>query len=170
MLDLGRMHEREHYARILLAFAAFLAPWEEAVAGVLPALRPWLRDRSRQPFLRADLRRLGLPTPDHAELGLSLPGPAAAWGSLYVLEGSALGGQVITRALATSGLDAAHGAAYFHGWGSATGGMWRDFRALLAAEVTTPEEIAAACAAAAATFDALASCFESRLHERTAAA
>ncbi|QJW84543.1 hypothetical protein HK414_15170 [Ramlibacter terrae] len=87
-----------------------------------------------------------------------------------MMEGSALGGQVITRALAAQGWGPAHGAAYFHGWGPATGGMWREFRALLAEQLPRAQNIEAACLAAQATFDALSAAFEHELHERPALA
>jgi heme oxygenase (biliverdin-IX-beta and delta-forming) len=171
LMDLRRMRDREHYARVLQVFDAFLARWEPAVAAALPTARgEWLQARSRRPFLRHDLQALGA---DSLDAAIDLPAfarPPAAWGSLYVIEGSALGGQVITRHLAEAGLHRGNGAAYFHGWGDATGGMWREFRALLEAELAGPGDIAQACSAACDTFDLLTHLLESALHERTPAA
>lgn len=171
LLDLRRMRDREHYARVLQVFDAFLAAWEPAVAAALPAgRREWLRVRSRRAFLQSDLRAL-----DACPLHEAPPVPvlctaAAAWGSLYVMEGSALGGQVITRNPADAGWRPAGGAAYFHGWGEATAGMWREFRSLLEAELGDPRALGEACDAARATFDTLTHLLESALHERTSAA
>ncbi len=165
------MRDRMHYARVLQVFDAFLGHWESAVASALPPSRqPWLQARSRRPFLRHDLQALGVDGIDAAIELPALGGAAAAWGSVYVIEGSALGGQVITRHLAEAGLHRGNGAAYFHGWGEATAGMWREFRALLEAEVAEPGAIAQACAAACNTFDTLSCLLESALHERTPAA
>lgn len=170
LMDLQRMQDRGHYARVLRVLDAFLAGWEPAVAGALgPGWQEWLRARSRRAFLQQDLRDLGIASPAPARVA-PFAGPAAAWGSIYVMEGSALGGQFISRSLAHAGLDAHHGAAYFHGWGEATGGMWREVRGLLASELATPAAVAHACEAARATFDTLAHLLESQLHERASAA
>jgi heme oxygenase len=86
------------------------------------------------------------------------------------MEGAALGSQVITRQLAGAGLRPDNGAAYFHGWGQATGAMWREFRLLLEREVASPAAIAEACAAARHTFDTLNTLLENALNERATAA
>jgi heme oxygenase (biliverdin-IX-beta and delta-forming) len=52
-----------------------------------------------------------------------------AWGLLYLLEGSSLGGQLIARHLAaTLGLTAANGAAGMAPYGAETGTLWRSFK------------------------------------------
>lgn len=58
-------------------------------------------------------------------------------GALYVLEGSTLGGQVITRQLAKAGISTR---AYFTGYAEHTGPMWKSFCQLLAAEATPDNE------------------------------
>ena len=103
-------------------------------------------------------------TPPHALPVLATS--ARAWGSIYVMEGSALGGQVITRSLAAEGLSPGRGAAYFHGWGAATGAMWHEARRLLDEHLADPASLAQACEGACATFDALAHHLETALHER----
>lgn len=171
LIDLHRLADRQHYVRVLQVFDAFLATWERTVADALPARwGAWLQARSRRPFLRHDLQVLGAPSLAQDVRLPPFASPEAAWGSLYVLEGSALGGQVITQALAASGLRPDAGAAYFHGWGDATGAMWREFRLLLDRELDAPERIERACAAARLTFDQLTLLLEPALHERAAAA
>jgi heme oxygenase (biliverdin-IX-beta and delta-forming) len=170
LMNLSRMHEREHYVRLLRVLDAFLAGWEPAVLAVLPARwHAWLRARSRRAFLRQDLHQLDVVPAPAARFG-PLPDAAAAWGSIYVMEGSALGGQVIARTLARVGLDPSHGAAYFHGWGDATGAMWREVRELLASELQTLAALDQACHAARQTFDGLSRLLETFPHERTATA
>ena len=170
LIDFRRLPEPARYARVLQAFGAFLPAWEAAVADALPpGRRAWLAGRSRAPFLSRDLEALGLAPP----APVRLPGfrnAAAAWGSLYVMEGSALGGQVITRSLAARGLLPNSGGAYFHGWGEATAAMWREFRDLLEAELRDPDALAPACEAACRTFESLSSLLEDHLHERPALA
>lgn len=168
LMDVERMREPAHYARVLRVLHAFLAGWEPAVAAALPARwRPWLQARSRRSFLEKDLQGLGV-APGPAAAVPPFPDPAAAWGSVYVMEGSALGGQFISRALAGTGRDGA--TSYFRGWGEATGSMWREARQLLAAQLDTPAAIACACDAARQTFDTLAHLLEALPHERTPAA
>jgi heme oxygenase (biliverdin-IX-beta and delta-forming) len=170
LMDLRRMQDRAHYARVLGVCDAFLAGWEPTVAAALPARwQPWLRARSRRPFLQQDLHRLGVAPGAPARIP-SFAGPASAWGSVYVMEGSALGGQFITRNLAEAGLHPQCGAAYFHGWGDATGAMWREARAILARELDSDIALAHACASARLTFDTLSGLLEDCLHERAAAA
>ncbi|MCG2593639.1 biliverdin-producing heme oxygenase [Ramlibacter sp. XY19] len=167
LMDLRRMGDRARYGRILQAFHAFLAPWEQSVANALPAHRhAWLHGRSRRHFLQEDLAALALPPLAAKPAVPRLQGNAAAWGSLYVIEGSALGGQVISRALAGAGLAPGMGSSYFHGWGDDTPGMWRDFRSELRSELAAPACVETACAAACATFDALTAHLEQTLDER----
>lgn len=171
LVDVSRMGDRGRYGRILQAFHAFLGPWEQSVANALPAHRhAWLHQRSRRHFLQQDLAALALTPLDGSPAVPRLAGNAAAWGSLYVLEGSALGGQVITRALAGAGLAPGRGSSYFNGWGDDASAMWREFRTELRAELARPDCIAAACAAACATFDALTAHLDHTLDERTAPA
>lgn len=171
LMDLRRMGDRGRYGRILQAFHAFLAPWEQSVASALPAHRhAWLHGRSRRHFLQEDLAALALRPLADTPAVPRLQGNAAAWGSLYVIEGSALGGQVISRALAGEGLVPGKGSSYFHGWGDDTPGMWRDFRSELRSELAAPACVEAACAAACATFDALTAHLHRTLDERVAPA
>jgi heme oxygenase len=171
LMDLRRMGDPAHYARVLQALAAFLGPWEAAVRAPLAAdAQAWVQARSRRHFLQRDLAALGIPALEGPGPALHFTSAAAAWGSLYVLEGSALGGQVITRALAHHGLRPDHGCAYFNGWGAACGRHWQEFRARLEVELAHPACTDAACTAACHTFDALAGLLESLLHERPALA
>ncbi|WP_431051785.1 biliverdin-producing heme oxygenase [Roseateles sp. L2-2] len=160
------------YGRILRGFHEFLQLWEPRVRQALPdRLHPWFDARVRSPFAARDLTALALPEDGTdeamrasalaAQQGLRLDSPAAAIGSLYVIEGSALGGQVLTpKLLAAHGLTPEHGTAYFHGFGTRTGAMWREFRQLAQAEAGGSEQDrAAACQAAVDTFQALIATF-----------
>ena len=157
------------YGRILRGFHDFLQLWEPRVRQALPErLRPWFDARVRSPFAARDLAALELPE-DGADAAmrasalaalrsLRLDCPAAAIGSLYVIEGSALGGQKFRR----QHLAAEHGTAYFHGFGARTGAMWREFRQVAEAEAGAEEDDrAAACDAAVDTFRALVATFAS---------
>jgi heme oxygenase len=164
LLQLEHTRERGRYERVLAGFGAFLPRWEVLVRPRLPAsLQAWFDERSRWPLLERDLAALGLrpaEVPDPVA-ALALPDRAALFGSLYVLEGSALGGQVIARrAQQLWSLGPDNGAAYFNGWGARTGARWAEFRALLHREADAPAAAQhSACLGAVATFEALQACF-----------
>lgn len=153
------------YVAIVAGFHRFLTGWENELRTALPPrLHGWLAARGRARFAAEDLAYFGAPAVVADESPACLPeaSVAAAFGSMYVIEGSALGGQVITPRLERDlGLAPGRGASYFHGHGKSTGAMWREFRQLATAEVG--DDAAGrrtACAAAARTFDALITTFE----------
>jgi len=154
------------YGAILLGFQRFLAAWEAELHEALPArLHGWLAGRGRQAFVAEDLAFLGASVPAQPlrRVPRCLPQRSvpAAFGSLYVIEGSALGGQVIAPRLERElGLAPGRGASYFHGYGESTGAMWREFRLRAAAEIgDDPVHRRQACRAAEQTFDALIASF-----------
>jgi len=170
-LQLDADMDLDRYVRILQGFEAFLSAWEPDVAAVLsPGQRAWFAARSRLAFVRRDLAALAPDAPRALPPTLPpLPNRSAAFGAMYVLEGSALGGQVISRRVAERfGFDAERGAAYFTGFGDRTGGLWREFRERLEAEVV-PAERDDACAAAVGTFEALRHHFETVLRDEAVA-
>ncbi len=130
---------RDEYASLLARMLGHHAPAEAALAQAAPLLPAALdlpARLRRGAALAADLRALGLKPARIAALprcgAYRLDSAEAAWGTLYVLEGSALGGQVIARHLAaTLGLDAANGAAGIVPHGAETGRLWREFKQLL---------------------------------------
>lgn len=169
LLALDEVPGRARYGAILCGFDAFMRPWEAAVRRALPPrLQPWFDARQRAPLLRADLAHLGLKTPAPLErrgaqavAALPLADLAQALGSMYVIEGSALGGQVIAPRLQRGlGLAAGRGASYFHGFGDQAGPMWRQFRETTVAELgDEPAAVRSACAAATGCFGALITVF-----------
>jgi heme oxygenase (biliverdin-IX-beta and delta-forming) len=128
----------EHYMHLLLRFLGFHLVWEGGLQA-FPALACELKERSRIRHLRYDLKILGL---TEAEIGCAplcgdarrvTTNEARALGSFYVLEGSTLGGQLITRHLSGARLSGARwlppeGLSYFNPYGSRTGEMWRSFK------------------------------------------
>ncbi|MFL6691575.1 MAG: biliverdin-producing heme oxygenase [Ramlibacter sp.] len=174
LLALRRPLVRTHYVRVLQGFAAFLARWEPCMARALPPhWQDWFAQTRRLPLVHRDLAALGASRITAAVVLPSLDSGPAALGSLYVLEGSALGGQFIAaQARRQLGLTPDNGAAYFSGCGAATMTRWREFLDRLAADVdAAPEGRARAVQAAQDTFDALADTFRQGLatHERAAA-
>ncbi len=129
--------ELDAYRQILARFYGFWIGWEPQVAALLQDAE-LLAPRRRLHLLAADLTALGVSRRELAALPkcplTTLHDAAHALGSLYVMEGSTLGGKLIRayvqRCLGSAVLD---GCTYFHGYGSDTATMWRDFLARLAA-------------------------------------
>lgn len=160
----------QRYAAVLMGFQHFLASWEAELREAMPdRLQAWLRERSRLAWLAQDLAFLGAGAPRvraAAPAGcLPVRSVAAVFGSLYVIEGSALGGQVIVPRLQRSlGLMPGRGASYFHGFGERTGSMWREFRLLAETEIGgTAVGQRQACGAAVQTFESLIGSFQETL-------
>jgi heme oxygenase len=154
---------REEYARVLAAFRGFFATWEsEALRHAPASLLPLVRERQRLPLLDADLAQLGEGTPsatalDPAQLP-DLGDPAQLLGSMYVLEGSRLGGQIIAKRVrdivpgARAGHASGPAVAFFTGFGPETGRRWKSFCSVLEAFAITPSDAARMISAARATF------------------
>ena len=168
VLDLtGDGLTRDGYRRILERFYGFYAPLEPAIR----AVGGWadrgldLDARQKGPLLEGDLRTLGgdapMALPQCNDLPL-LVTPTDCFGCLYVLEGSTLGGQLISRHIQNVlGLTPETGGRFFYGYGDKTGEMWQSFRAVVTNFVVSPADQDAAVAAAKDTFQ--------KLHRWTAA-
>ena len=140
------------YRRLLERFYGFYLPLESRIA---VSLARSLSDfdfeaRRKTHLLEKDLEAFGVFPEQRAAFPLCHDLPplgttAQVMGCLYVLEGATLGGQIISRhLLLTHGLNAENGAAFFNGYGSENGRMWRDFGTALrqsAVENTENEEI-----------------------------
>lgn len=123
------------YVGVLGRLYGFWRGWEPQVAAVLldEAL---LAPRRRLHLLAADLKAAGVCDADVAALPACPPpvldSAAEALGSLYVMEGSTLGGRVIQRHVERCLGEAGRAAcSYFGGYGAQTGAMWRAFLARL---------------------------------------
>ena len=127
---------RRRFVHALQAFHAFHVMWEPQVMALAADPR-LLEPRSKLSALERDLGALGLPvatSPRKGGFDLDyLSTPAAAWGSLYVIEGSTLGGQVISKALRTAAWAPDGGLTYFNPYGRRTAAMWAEFREALEA-------------------------------------
>ncbi|MGN7454595.1 biliverdin-producing heme oxygenase [Paenibacillus pasadenensis] len=127
------------YRRYLELFYGFIQPAEERIYpdAELESLGLEAAVRQKAPLLESDLEKLGLSReelgaiPRCAELP-DLSDPARKLGYLYVLEGSTLGGQIISRKLAASlGLDEERGLAYFRAYGDDTRSRWLEMRSII---------------------------------------
>ena len=125
----------ESYTKLLQKFLGFYLPIEPSLLDVQNRYIVSLdvQQRSKSPLLLRDLCDLGVPplTVHTLPLCQTLPAvttPAQMWGCLYVLEGSTLGGTLISKHITQQlGLTAEHGCAFFCSYGSHIGSMWRTF-------------------------------------------
>lgn len=125
----------QEYRHLLERFHGFYAPWERRGAILLnQALPGFLSERRKTPLLERDLRFLGS-EPSVLEECSDLPATdslLALLGSLYVLEGATLGGQILNRHFTQQfNLSPHQGCAFFASYGSDTGRYWRSFCELL---------------------------------------
>lgn len=158
---------REEHVAQLEAFYGFVAPWEQHIAAALPPEDPVRQGREKTGWLEADLRHFGHDTESLARLPRCValpPGDSRAeiLGVAYVLEGSTLGGQMISRHLEEKlGLSGGEGYRYFQSYGRNVGPMWQAFRAELL-RASSPEADDTIVGAARATFERLHAWFAQR--------
>jgi heme oxygenase len=152
---------RDDYIALLEGFYGYVAPWEDEAAACMPAhLRPFFDGRRKAALLASDIAFLTGDAPRLASLPAAQNLPALdtvaqLLGSMYVMEGSTLGGRFIASHVAkVFGFETGFGNAYFDGYGEHTGSMWNAFRDLASATVP-PGQHDAAVAAAIETFDGL---------------
>ena len=143
-IDLDRrIASREAYRDLLIRFYGCHRAWEGAAAAKAPERALFERRRKTQLLVR-DLESLGLKAEDIIRLPqcrplMPLPAPEAVLGSMYVVEGSTLGGAIIARDVENRlGLTAETGCAYFRSYGRDIAAMWRSFGAVLL-EASSPE-------------------------------
>lgn len=97
-----------------------------------------LQSRLKLPLLATDLLSLAVDPKDIEQLSLCgnvprLQSIGEALGCLYVLEGSTLGGRIITRQVKTVlPVDESRGCTFFNSYGSNVGRMWSTFLGVLA--------------------------------------
>lgn len=126
---------KDDYRLLLTRFFTLHEPLENRLAQAADwhALQFDFASRRKAPLARQDLLALGATDHELASLprAAALPSvdhPAAAIGCLYVLEGSTLGGQFISKHFQTSlGIAPETGGRFFHGYGPQTAARWREF-------------------------------------------
>lgn len=143
-IDLDRrIASREAYRDLLIRFYGFHRAWEDEAADKAPD-RAFFQSRCKTRLLARDLEALGLKSEDIIRLPqcrplMPLPAPEAVLGSMYVVEGSTLGGAVIARQVEKRlGFTAETGCAYFRSYGRNVAVMWKSLGAKLL-EASSPE-------------------------------
>ena len=125
------------YAHYLKSLYGFIHGFEKMVFPILkhnPLLQ--LDERKKSHFIQADLAMLNQtaaqPNVSDEIFSTHYPTAAAAFGGMYVLEGSTLGGQIISKHLSkVLGAAVAGKTTYLSAYASQTGTMWKSFLQLL---------------------------------------
>ncbi len=151
-----------HYQQLLGQFLGFYRPLEPLLErySIWPALGIDLQERRKTFWLLQDLASLKVNADDFPLCREPdwIHDAASALGTFYVMEGSTLGGQVISRHVAAQlNLTPHHGLSFFSSYGEAVGMRWKETREALVhfAEQTAAED--SMILAAQKTFQALRS-------------
>ena len=132
----------QDYASYLGVLAGYYKKLEARFKELSPQLPPELSLASRLKLdsLLKDLQQLQAPL---IEIDFSMPSiksRAQFWGHFYVLEGSTLGGQIISRRLAEKLNLEPSTLNFFSSYKEKTGPMWKSFIEVLNSQNFTPEE------------------------------
>jgi len=122
--------DKERVRRFLARLYGFYRTWEPWIQSS-PIEEDFFQPRRKLPLVRSDLLALGVRDVDGLPCLSPQIGPATlerAMGSLYVVEGSTLGGRLIGRWLQNAPWLPPGGLAYFNSYGSDVGLMWRAFQ------------------------------------------
>lgn len=164
--------DEKDYVGLLQRSLGFFVTWESAAVRVSdPAIAALVRERSRLEALVQDLRFFQVSVATESMPADYLPDltcPANVLGSMYVLEGSTLGGQLIARMLENRlALREEKGYSFYVGAGSSTGTRWKAFgRVLTDWSTTCPGQEESILAAARKTFEAYCSWVGASVHEK----
>lgn len=154
------------------AFLGYWAPLEVALFSSND-LEHWLPDapsRQKSALLRRDVDFLGGTSEGlaYCEDLPALTSLGQKLGCLYVLEGSTLGGQVITRLAAEQGYAPPDGCRFFSSYGTQVGAMWKTFGERLEAyALAHPDAHGVVVGSAVETFTRLGSWLATKKSERS---
>ena len=132
---ISRVRNLEEYAGLLRMFYGFYQPLDYAIKQHVDINRlPDFHERRGAHWILEDLQTIGF-------AGNELPldtrsswvtDQASAFGALYVMEGSTLGGRVICKTISGNlGTDLEKGLRFFGGYGPETGSRWKSFLSAL---------------------------------------
>lgn len=143
------------YSSLLGLMYGYYYPVEQSIAKFDELLKKrGIQFRPKAANIRTDLAHFQIDD-FRPSLNISHPdlhSPAAALGALYVLEGSTLGGQIISTLLAKQlNADPSQGFSFFNPYGDQTRTHWEQFRTALE-DTVTDEEKEPVIAAANETF------------------
>lgn len=127
--------DKMDYILLLQAFYGYIAPVQQLIVKHIDdQLAPDMDQRRNASLLLDDLASLGVHTqPETATQLPVIDSNASAFGALYVLEGSTLGGKIISKMIAEK-LGSDEALRFFKGYGAEMGKMWKIFTQQLEAD------------------------------------
>ncbi len=158
----------QSYRELLGGLFGLFAPLENALQyAPIPDQLDFQR-RQRTPLLISDLEVIGGSVSGALEFPLCTDLPALhnmprALGCMYVLEGSRLGGQYISRVVRERlGLTEQNGCAFFSSGGIEVGSLWRSFGDVVRERVVVSEDQDEFISSAISTFSVFVEWFEGK--------
>ncbi len=156
----------DDYRNLLVRFYSFYKPFEAKMSESIARNSVEFNhdERLNTPKLEADLMSLGMSENDLSQIETfadlpNLDSKERIFGSLYVIEGSTLGGQVISRHLKGKfDIDETSGAAFFSGYGKDTGKMWNGYREAVTNFAESGADAEEIIAGANETFEKIGKC------------
>lgn len=134
------------YIAILSSFYGFYRPLQEKISGFIREQDlADIHERNSSRLIEKDLTELGFPL-ENIKISIDLPrinSAASAFGALYVMEGSTLGGRMIRKMLLKNEqLNLSEKTVqFFNGYGNETGTRWRNFQEALNNQSDTNEVV-----------------------------
>lgn len=159
----------ERYQQVI---SAYFSGYTLIEAAIDEALRQWNVDfdytsRRKRAWLSQDLSWFGISPPANRSPPIPplINDEHGVFGVLYTIEGSALGGRLIARRLATHfALSPEHGARFFFGYGENVDTYWNEIVDLLNAKLIQPDALSSAIRAANKTFQLIETCLDEHCH------
>ena len=129
MMHIKRIDSADDYAKLLYCFYGYFAPVEKILESYGPSIISDYDLRRKTHSLCSDLQQLNVPNPKSFAADLpEINNESQAFGCLYVLEGSILGGAILKKRILDQ-CPAIPVAAftYFSGYDQQTPVMWQSF-------------------------------------------
>jgi len=150
------MRSKQDYVDLLAAFYGYFGGLEQQIERYINASNlADYNDRRKTAAIADDIKALGGDIPQKAT-GAQLPeidNYLQAFGALYVIEGSTLGGKIISKMIQQHlQIDNGAGLSFFNSYGKQTEQMWNSFKEILNDVAMTPEDEAIITDAANQTF------------------
>lgn len=148
------------YAEFLKCFYTYFSQVEQVIKPFISAaVLPDYPQRRNSSYLKNDIEALGGRVDDIPVVNVpEVENLAQAFGALYVMEGSIMGGSIIVKMLEKGGIT--EGVSFFSGYGSQTGQKWGVFTEAMHRQVSGPDQEAKAIKAANETFSKFAEVFD----------
>jgi heme oxygenase len=150
------MRSKQDYVNLLSDFYGYFGGLEKQIERyVNESTLADYNERRKTAAIADDIVAMGGTVPELATAN-ELPGIdnyLQAFGALYVIEGSTLGGKIISKMVQQHlQVDGTAGLSFFNSYGDDTQQMWENFKDVLNGAPTTPEEEAVITNAADETF------------------